>query len=164
MIREVHKGEELNGVISLENYRLSPSTETVALTAELEAVQTGAPDVDTDHLLVGLAEDATIGSLFAAHSVTPADIRKWSAFVRRRDTKVLHAQRLELSELARDVLDLAHAAASHTPSSIIEPWTLLEALWQVRKGIAYGFMERASISPDDLRDALVQTRIKDTAD
>ena len=134
--------------------RFTDAARAVVLAAHDEAVLMRHDHVGTEHVLVGLAGDESVGPLLAPYDLTHERAR---AEVVRAVGMGEHSEsgRLPLTAAAQDALDASLQEAMQVGAESVEPAHLLLGVLRQRDGVARRILLAAGATPREFREAVL---------
>ncbi len=135
--------------------RFTEATRAAIVAAQEEAVLMRHRHVGTEHLLVGLAGDATIAPLLAPFELSRERAR---AEVVRAVGMGEHEVdgELKFTAAARDALEATPQEAIQAGSDRVEPAHLLLGVLRQRDGVARRILLAAGASPREFRESVIR--------
>jgi ATP-dependent Clp protease ATP-binding subunit ClpC len=142
----------------LERYFSDGAKEMLARAAE-RAVQFGRNEVDTEHLLYELADNAVIESILKHLGVDAAELRAFiDANAHRRDNAAPPADNImNVSPRLKSALDRAFIASRRLRHSYVAPEHLLIGLAEVPDSFAGQLLGKLGIEPQGIAKQTLQT-------
>ena len=134
--------------------RFTDAARAVVMAAHEEAVLMRHDHVGTEHVLVGLAGDDSVGPLLAPYDLTRERAR---AEVVRVVGMGEHSEsgRLPLTAAVQDALDASLQEAMQVGAERVEPAHLLLGVLRQRDGIARRILLAAGATPREFREAVL---------
>lgn len=136
--------------------RYSERARRVVFYARYEAAQFGSPDIDTEHLLLGLlrAGKGVVGQVLQRHAITVADLRRKLPGPPPGEP-VTHSVDLPLSAGARRILAYAGEEAELMHHDVIEVGHLLLGILREEASTAAQVLIDAGLTLENARRDLV---------
>jgi ATP-dependent Clp protease ATP-binding subunit ClpC len=143
---------------NIDRYFSDGAKEMLMRAAE-RAVQSGCPQVDTEHLLYVLANNAVTESVLRSIGIDPAEIRAYiDANAQRREGSPLPQDgMIAVSPRLKSALDRAFLASRQLRHSYVAPEHLLIGLADVPDSFAGQLLGKLGVDPQALRQQTAQT-------
>lgn len=130
--------------------RISEQSEALLQEAAKHAAEFGRPEVDTEHLLLALADSDVVKTILGQFKIKVDDLKRQIESEAKRGEKPFEGE-IGVSPRVKDALSRAFVASNELGHSYVGPEHFLIGLAEEGEGLAANLLRRYGLTPQALR-------------
>ena len=130
--------------------RISEQSEALLQEAAKHAAEFGRPEVDTEHLLLALADSDVVKTILGQFKIKVDDLKRQIESEAKRGEKPFEGE-IGVSPRVKDALSRAFVASNELSHSYVGPEHFLIGLAEEGEGLAANLLRRYGLTPQALR-------------
>ncbi len=130
--------------------RISEHSESLLQEAAKRATEFGRPEVDTEHLLLALADSDVVKTVLSQFKIKVDDLKRQIEAEAKRGDKPFEGE-IGVSPRVKDALSRAFVASNELGHAYVGPEHLLIGLAEEGEGLAANLLRRYGLTPQALR-------------